>query len=284
MLYIQSVCILKERKIEMKKTLTMIAVLTLCVLMTVGLAACGGSGSEKKEEGGENYVVLMNPDFPPFDTTDAESGDLDGFDVDMVNAIAEDQGFTVEWKSMEFDSLIPALEAGNGDIVASGMNGDVPERQEKVDFTDPYYKSGLVVLVKADNNTINSEEDLTKDMRVASQSGTTGADEVNRLKDEGLIKEAVILKGFDECVLQLQNGDSDAVIIDEPVAKGYMKMKEGEFKAVGETINAERYAMAVAKGNTELQEKLNTGLKNIIESGKFAEICEKWEIANMYEE
>ena len=284
MLYIQSVCILKERKIEMKKTLTMIAVLTLCVLMTVGLAACGGSGSEKKEEGGENYVVLMNPDFPPFDTTDAESGDLDGFDVDMVNAIAEDQGFTVEWKSMEFDSLIPALEAGNGDIVASGMNGDVPERQEKVDFTDPYYKSGLVVLVKADNNTINSEEDLTKDMRVASQSGTTGADEVNRLKDEGLIKEAVILKGFDECVLQLQNGDSDAVIIDEPVAKGYMKMKEGEFKAVGDTINAERYAMAVAKGNSELQEKLNTGLKNIIESGKFAEICEKWEIANMYEE
>ena len=284
MLYIQSVCILKERKIEMKKTLTMIAVLTLCVLMTVGLAACGGSGSEKKEEGGENYVVLMNPDFPPFDTTDAESGDLDGFDVDMVNAIAEDQGFTVEWKSMEFDSLIPALEAGNGDIVASGMNGDVPERQEKVDFTDAYYKSGLVVLVKAVNTTINSEEDLTKDMRVASQSGTTGADEVNRLKDEGLIKEAVILKGFDECVLQLQNGDSDAVIIDEPVAKGYMKMKEGEFKAVGDTINAERYAMAVAKGNSELQEKLNTGLKNIIESGKFAEICEKWEIANMYEE
>ena len=63
-----------------------------------------------------------------------------------------------------------------------------------------------------------------------------------------------------------------------------MKMKEGEFKAVGETINAERYAMAVAKGNSELQEKLNTGLKNIIESGKFAEICEKWEINNMYAE
>ncbi len=270
----------------MKKTITLIAVLTLCVCVALGLAACGGSGSgEGEEKGGvENYVVLMNPDFPPFDTTNTESGELDGFDVDMVNAIAEDQGFTVEWKSMEFDSLIPALEAGNGDIVASGMNGDVPERQEKVDFTDPYYKSGLVVMVKADNDTIKSEDDLTKDMRVASQSGTTGADEVNRLKDEGKIKEAVILKGFDECVLQLQNGDSDAVIIDEPVAKGYMKMKEGEFKAVGETINAERYAMAVAKGNAELQDKLNTGLQNIVKSGKFAEICEKWEIANMFEE
>ena len=271
---------------KMKKTITLIAVLTLCVCVALGLAACGGSGSGEGEEkgGAENYVVLMNPDFPPFDTTNTESGELDGFDVDMVNAIAEDQGFTVEWKSMEFDSLIPALEAGNGDIVASGMNGDVPERQEKVDFTDPYYKSGLVVMVKADNDTIKSEDDLTKDMRVASQSGTTGADEVNRLKDEGKIKEAVILKGFDECVLQLQNGDSDAVIIDEPVAKGYMKMKEGEFKAVGETINAERYAMAVAKGNAELQDKLNTGLQNIVKSGKFAEICEKWEIANMFEE
>ena len=269
---------------KMKKTLTLIAVLALCVLMTVSLGACGGKKADGEGEAEKTYVVLMNPDFPPFDTTDAESGELDGFDVDMVNAIAEDQGFKVEWKSMEFDALIPALEAGNGDIVASGMNGDLPERQEKVDFTDPYYKRGLVVLVKADNDKIGSEDDLTADMRVASQSGTTGADEVNRLKDEGLIKEAVILKGFDECVLQLQNGDSDAVIIDEPVAKGYMKMKEGEFKAVGETINAERYAMAVAKGNSELQEKLNTGLKNIIESGKFAEICEKWEIANMYEE
>ena len=268
----------------MKKYLTIVAVAALCIIMTVSLAACGGSGEKKEESGEKTYTVLMNPDFPPFDTTDAESGDLAGFDVDMVNAIAEDQGFKVEWKSMEFDSLIPALEAGNGDIVASGMNGDVPERQEKVDFTDPYYKSGLVVLVKADNTTINSEDDLTKDMRVASQSGTTGADEVNRLKDEGKIKEAVILKGFDECVLQLQNGDSDAVIIDEPVAEGYMKMKKDEFKAVGETINAERYAMAVAKGNSELQEVLNTGLKNIIESGKFAEICEKWEIVNMYEE
>ena len=271
----------------MKKYLSMLAVLTLAVVMTVSLAACGGSSDseEAKDEGSaENYVVLMNPDFPPFDTTDPESGELDGFDVDLVNAIAEDQGFTVEWKSMEFDSLIPALEAGNGDIVASGMNGDVPERQEKVDFSDPYYKSGLVVMVKSDNDKINGEDDLTKDMRVASQSGTTGADEVNRLKDEGQIGEAVILKGFDECVLQLQNGDSDAVIIDEPVATGYMKMKPDEFKAVGETINAERYAMAVAKGNSELQEKLNTGLKNLIESGKFAEICEKWEIANMYEE
>jgi len=270
----------------MKKYFKLIAVMTLCVLMTVSLAACGGSekAEEKKEGGAENYVVLMNPDFPPFDTTDENSGDLAGFDVDMVNAIAEDQGFTVEWKSLEFDSLIPALQAGNGDIIASGMNGDVPERKEVVDFTDPYYKSGLVVLVKADNTTINSEDDLTKDMRVASQSGTTGAEEVNKLKDEGKIKEAVILKGFDECVLQLQNGDSDAVIIDEPVAKGYMKKKEGEFKAVGETINAERFAMAVKKGNSELQEKLNAGLKNIISSGKFAEICEKWEVLNMYEE
>ena len=268
----------------MKKTITLITILALCVCMAIGMTACGGSGEGGSESGSETYTVLMNPDFPPFDTTDAESGELDGFDVDMVNAIAEDQGFSVEWKSMEFDSLIPALEAGNGDIVASGMNGDVPERQEKVDFTDPYYKSGLVVMVKADNDTINGEDDLTADMRVASQSGTTGADEVNRLKDEGQIGEAVILKGFDECVLQLQNGDSDAVIIDEPVANGYMKMKEGEFKAVGETINAERYAMAVAKGNSELQEKLNTGLKNIIDSGKFAEICEKWEVANMYEE
>ena len=104
----------------MKKTITLMLALALCVCMALSLAACGGSGSGESEGSGEaaaeNYVVLMNPDFPPFDTTDPDSGELTGFDVDMVNAIAEDQGFTVEWKSMEFDSLIPALEAGNGDI------------------------------------------------------------------------------------------------------------------------------------------------------------------------
>lgn len=269
----------------MKKYLKIVAVAAALVLAVTALTSCGkkDGGEEKKAESGKSYVAVMEPTFPPFDTT-TEEGDLDGFDVDLMNAIAEDQGFEVEWKSMEFDSLIPAINAGNADIIASGMNGDNEERREKVDFTDPYYPSGLVVMVKEDNKDITGEDSLTKDMKVASQTGTTGADEAKALKEDGKIKEAVIVNGFDNCVLQLKNGDVAAVIIDKPVAESYMKKNEGVFKIVGDTLNAERYAFAVKKGNTELRDQINEGMKNLVENGKFQEICDKWEIGNMYAE
>ena len=147
--------------------------------MIFSLSACGGSstGSGSSADAasvkGETFKAALEPTFPPFDTTD-DSGKLTGLDVDLVNAIAEDQGFTVQWENLQFDGLIPALQAGNIDIIASGMS--INEKREKqVDFSDPYYDSGLVVAVAADNTTIKGEEDLTPDMKVAAQIGTTGA-------------------------------------------------------------------------------------------------------------
>lgn len=254
-----------------KKTL----ILTAVLVIVSAVSACG----EKKDdadnkEKAKTYIVGTEPTFAPFDTTD-EEGNIIGFDMDLMNAIAKDQGFKVEFKSFGFDALIPAVNSKNCDIIAAGMNAEDEERAKKVDFSKTYYDSGNVVLVKSDNEKITGVDSLTKDMTIAVQIGTTGADKANELKEQGKIKEVKVNDGVDVCLLQVKNGDVDALIVDKPVAERAVKANDG-FKVVGETLNAESYGFAVAKGNTELLEKINKGLENIKKDGTYDKIFKKW--------
>ena len=199
-----------------------------------------------------------------------------GLDMDLIKAIGEDQGFDVEFENLSFDGLIPALKAGNIDIVAAGMNKDDEDRQKEVDFSDSYYESKLFVAVTEDNTTIKSVEDLTPDMKVAAQTGTTGASKVKELKDAGKIKEAVILDGLDSWMMKMILGDVSAVINDKPVTEAYMKKQPDKIKMVGEALNAENYGFAVQKGNAELVEKINNGLKHIKENGTYDKLVDEW--------
>ena len=250
--------------------------LLLALVMIMSFVACGNSGTEEQEEAtGTVYKVAMEPTFPPFDTINAETQELEGFDVDLMNAIAEDQGFEIEWVNMGFDGLIPALQAGNIDVIASGMNAS-DERREKVDFSTTYYDSGLVLAIKAGNTQVTSIDDLTTDMKAGGQIGTTGADLATQLFEEGKIKEAKIYNGLDVAVMDLQNGVIDVLINDLPVTKSYMDSKPGTIEIVGDVLNAESYGFAVQKGNAELLEKINIGMQNLKDNGKFDEIYSKW--------
>lgn len=253
----------------MKKQVKKIVAVGLALVMVLAMASCGA-----KEEA-KLYKVAMEPTFPPFDTTNEETGELDGFDVDMMNAIAKDQGFEVEFVNVGFDGLIPGLESGNFDIVASGMWAN-EERAKVVNFSDTYYDSGLVVAVKEGNNTIKSIKDVTKDMVLGGQIGTSSADYIETAKKDGKIKEAKIYNGVDTAVLDLLNGTIDGLINDKPVTQSYMQAQPGKIKIVGEPLNDEKYGIAVAKDNDELLEKINAGLKGIKDSGKFDELYKKW--------
>ncbi|MFV0517697.1 MAG: basic amino acid ABC transporter substrate-binding protein [Aminipila sp.] len=260
------------------KTLKKIMILTLVLILGSSFAACGNQGTEGEEPTDKNlpvYKVAMEPTFPPFDTTDKETGELDGFDVDMMEAIAADQGFKVEWVNMNFGGLITSLQAGNIDIIASGMNAS-EDRREKVDFSETYYDSGLVVAVKKGNTAITKLEDITSDMKVGGQIGTTGADLCTKLEKEGKVKGAKIYDGLDVAVMDLQNGTIDALINDLPVTKTYMKAQPDTIEIVGDVLNAESYGIAVQKGNTELLNKINDGMKNIKENGTFDKLYSKW--------
>lgn len=252
----------------MKKYLVVLLIFVLAFSFT----ACGTN--EGSNAGDKKFVVGTEPTFPPFEFTDEKSGAIIGFDIDLIQAIAEDQGIQVEIQSLGFDGLIMAIQSGSIDIVASGMTID-DERKEKVDFSDAYINAGLALAVGANNNTIKSESDLSG-KKVAVQIGTTGAKKAQELKDAGIIKEIVTLNTVDLVMMELINGGVDAVINDLPVTKAYMGQQKGKIKIVGEPLNSESYGFAIKKGNAELLEKINKGLENVIKDGTYDKIVAKY--------
>lgn len=259
-----------------KMNLFKIIFVSIMMIVLIGLAGCGDKDKAKGDKDVKTYTAVTEPTFPPFDTTN-DAGEIVGFDMDLMNAIAKDQGFKVKYKNLEFDALIPALESKQADMITAGMNAEDPARQAKVDFSDTYYDSGLVVLVNNDSS-VTGVDSFTQDMAVAGQIGTTSADLVNDLKKDNKIAKAVILNKNSEAIQQLENGDIQAVIMDKPVAKNYMSKKKhaDKIKAVGDVLNAESYGFAVQKGNKELLAKINEGLKNIKADGTYDKIYKKW--------
>lgn len=280
----------------MKKILSLL----LAAVMVCTLAACSGttpgsensmadksegsnvqteSTPESKSEKTPVYKVLTNATFPPFDTIDENTGEIIGFDMDLIAAIGEDQGFQVEFVDMAFESLIPAIETGNGDIIAAGMWSGDPERIAKVDFSETYWTDGAALLVKTENTAITGLDSLTADMKAATQIATNYADDLQAMVEEGTLGEAVILDGFDTCVLQLVNGDVDAVMAGASIVQAYMDKNPEALKVVGDKASYEDLGFAVQKGNAELLEKINAGLANVKENGTYDELLKKWGLA-----
>lgn len=257
----------------MKKSVKVISIMMIAMLAMFTLAGCGNDQSADTSKDMPTYIAVTEPTYAPFESTD-DDGNLVGFDMDLLNAIGEDQGFKVEYQIFEFDALIPAVQAGNADIIAAAMNV-TDERAEQVDFSDKYFDSGKVIVVTSDNTTINGVEDLTGDMSVAAQIGTTEGEYVQELADKGTIGKAVILNQTTQCIMQLQNGDVEAVILDAPVAQYYFNLYD-DIKLVDALIDPAPMAFAVAKGNDDLLEKINAGLANVKENGTYDKLYAKW--------
>jgi len=258
--------------------------IALAVLLVLGLmftvAACGNSEQGDIEGNGEEkpvvYKVGTEPTFAPFEYKDIETDEITGFDIDLIKAIAEEGGFEVAIQGLGFDALIPALQGGTIDIVASGMTID-EERSKQVDFTAPYVNSGLALAVVVNNDVIMSEKDL-QGKTVAVQIGTTGAKKANALKDAGIVAKVLTYDTIDVLMAELTKGTADAVINDLPVTQEFINTGHNEVKIVGEPLDSEQYGFAVAKGKAELLEKLNSGLQVVMENGTYAELLEKYDL------
>jgi polar amino acid transport system substrate-binding protein len=146
------------------------------------------------------------------------------------------------------------------------------ERSKKIAFSKPYYKSGLSIVVKGDNNSITSFKDL-EGKRIAVQIGTTGAEEARKIKD-AKVRE---YNSNSEAYMELKAGGVDAVVNDLPVNEYYLtKSGEKNAKIVGDIVNAEEYGMAVTKKNTELVEKVNKAIDELKKNGEYEKIYVKW--------
>jgi arginine/lysine/histidine/glutamine transport system substrate-binding/permease protein len=236
------------------------------------VAACGGGGtppSSSSGASGSTWTVGTEPAFPPFESQ-GEGGELVGFDIDLMKAIGEKAGKTIQFESLPFDGLIPSLQAGTINAAISGMT-ITEERSQTVSFARPYFRAGLAIAVREDNTAINSLEDL-KDKKIAVQIGTTGAGKAAEVP-------GAKISTFDSAPLALQelaNGNVDAVINDAPVtldaiASGNIK----GLKVIGELVTEEYYGIALPKDSPDV-EAVNTALGELIADGTYAEIYQKW--------
>ncbi|HOJ92816.1 MAG TPA: basic amino acid ABC transporter substrate-binding protein [Dictyoglomaceae bacterium] len=196
-----------------------------------------------------------------------------GFDIDIAQEIANALGVKLQIINTSFDGIIAALKAKKFDIIISAMT-ITDERKKEIDFSIPYYDSGQIIVVRADNNTIKTEKDL-KGKIVGVQLGTTGELTAKKLKDQVGIKEIRSYETIPEAFMDLELGRLDAIINDLPVSLYYAKTRP-KLKCVGEVFTTEQYGIALRKEDKDLRDKINEILLNLKKTGKYNKIYKKW--------
>lgn len=249
---------------------------SLILIIGLFLAACGGtegndkSADEASDAGTEEkvYKVGIDVTYPPFEYE--EDGVRKGIDIDLINAIAEDQGFKIEFSPMDFGGIIPAMQANQLDVAIAGMS-ITEERKKIVDFSEPYFDAGITIVVKKGDTSIKTPEDL-KGKKVAVKKGTSGASYA--MENAGKFGfEAVQFNDSPSMFQEVANGNADALIEDYPVISYAIAQSNLDLETVGERLNDDKYGIAVLKGeNDDLLEKINKGLSNLKDSGKYDEI------------
>ena len=224
----------------------------------------------------EKISFGTNPEFPPFEYVSStgilEGSDgtvYDGIDIAIVNKIAEYIGCEVDMASLEFDSLLIALANGQIDATIAGMTV-TEERKLSVDFSTPYYTATQVMIV-AEDSDIACAADM-EGKTIAVVQGYTGETCVGEL---GYEYEA--FKKGTECVMELINGKCDVVVLDSATAESYIADAQG-LKIVedNEVFASEEYAIAVAKGNTELLDAINAAIESLLADGTIAAISAEY--------
>lgn len=270
-----------------KKVLSMM----LCIGMaTMLLMGCGGSdsskegGDEAKSETSQEDTALadiqkagvmkvgMCPEYPPFETIN-EKGDIEGFDVDLANAIGEIIGVKVEFVNTPYEGLIAGLMNNDFDIIMSGMSPEEADEADKtLNVTENYYSVAEVILTKDDS--IQSKEDLEGKV-VGSHSGSTSEYAVDSLADMGINVTSAPYNRHSEAFADLQNGNIDAQVVEETWAKE--KLKEGDgIHMCEEPINSVNVAGVINKNGASLRDAFNDAFDQLVENGKYDEIVNKW--------
>lgn len=270
----------------MKKKLLSLVLIAACAF---SMAACGsGQGStgdsqdttqadesegsdaedaaeEDSSEGG-TLIMATNAEFPPYEYY--EGDEIVGIDAEIAGAIAEELGMTLKIEDMAFDSIITAVSGGKADVGLAGMTV-TPDREENVNFSDTYAEAAQVIIVKEDSEVASPDDLVGK--KVGVQLGTTGDIYADDIEDAQVERYN---KGM-EAVQALQQDKIDAVVIDGEPAKVFVSENEG-LKILDEAFTEEEYAIAIAKDNDELLEKINTALASLKDSGKLDEIVAKY--------
>lgn len=252
------------------------------------LAGCGNSNAtstdsssdaksdEKKgmtliEDG--KLTVVAELGFAPFEYMDEKTGEPVGFDVDVINAVAEKMGLTASYlPNQKFDTLVPIIKQGGKADVSIAAVTITDERMESVDFSEPYLDSNqAIVVAKGSSETEETLNDGSK--QVVCQGGTTGDEWIGENLPDAV---RVPVDDVTAALTGVQTGLYQAMVVDLPVASYMLSQSFSDLEIVKEIPTGEQYGIAVSKDNPELTQAVNKALEDMKSDGTMKEIETKW--------
>ncbi|RKD21856.1 hypothetical protein BEP19_14725 [Ammoniphilus oxalaticus] len=246
----------------------------LAVVTVAALVACGGGKEDVAQpDAKEVLTVGTEAGYPPFEMI--EGGEIVGFDIDIIKAIAEESDFAVDVQHLGWEGTLEGVEKGKVDLAIAAISKD-SEREKRFDFSDSYFEAIQMILVREDS-TVTSFTEL-EGKNIGVQGGTTADGSVQ----EKFGKTYQGLKAYEDipsAIDDLLNGRLDAIVADDFVIKEFIKkMGDQGLKPVEDpqAFSPEFFGVIAQKGNSELLTKINDGLKKIQENGKYDEIYKKY--------
>lgn len=239
------------------------------LLKTIAVLGMAGAAMMASVPGwAKDLVVATDTAFVPFEFKQGDR--YVGFDIDLWDAIAKDMGVTYKLQPMDFNGIIPGLQTHQVDVGIAGITIK-DERRRAVDFSDPYYDSGLLLIVPK-GSAIKSGADLKGNV-LAVKTGTASVDYAKANFPDAELR---LFPNIDNAYLEVQTGRADAALHDAPNVLYFIKTNgQGKVQAVGPQLQAQQYGMAFEKGS-ELREKVNASLAKLKANGTYKAIYAKW--------
>ena len=252
-----------------KKSILVNVFLIFALTLLIGSMVIG-QAQEKKV-----YINGIDPDFPPFAYVDKD-GKPAGFDVEAVDWIAKEMGFEVKHQPTAWDTIVASVNAKKIDFIASGLSVD-EERAKIIAYTIPYWEHKWSLVIRADSD-LNIVTGLSSGHTVGVQRGTTGANWIeDNLIGKGVDVKMKVYDTFTLAIEDLLNGRVDSAVQDDTMVKEILKARSG-LKEVGTWGAGKTYAYGLRKGDTELLNLLNEGLKKLMNSPKWDELIAKYNL------
>ena len=269
--------------------------------MVLSLAACGGAKTEttaaettaeKKEEtttaaataaetaaeaAGGTLIVGFDQDFPPMGFV-GDNGEYTGFDLDLAKEVASRLGLEYKAQPIAWDSKDMELESGNIDCIWNGFT--ITGREDDYTWTTPYMANKQVFVV-ANDSDIKSQADLAgKVVEVQADSSAEAALKENQ-DLANTFGQLLTTPDYNTAFMDLEQGAVDAVAMDVIVAGYQIKQRNADFKILDDSLSEEEYGVGFKKGNTELRDKVQSTLDEMVKDGTFDDIAKKWDLSDM---